>query len=92
MLPELPDNFNLPILIVQHMPSAFTRSLSESLDARSAVTVKEAEQGETIERNIAYIAPGGRQMKVGLAPDGARKVIVLTDDPPENNCKPSRSL
>ena len=89
MLPELPDNFNLPILIVQHMPSAFTRSLSESLDARSAVTVKEAEQGETIERNIAYIAPGGRQMKVGLAPDGARKVIVLTDDPPENNCKPS---
>ena len=89
MLPELPDNLNLPILIVQHMPSAFTRSLAEGLDARSAFTVKEAEQGETIERNIVYIAPGGRQMKVGLAPDGTRKIIVLTDDPPENNCKPS---
>jgi two-component system chemotaxis response regulator CheB len=89
MLPGLPDDLNLPILIVQHMPSAFTRSLAEGLDARSALMVKEAVQGETIERNIVYIAPGGRQMKVGLAPDGTRRIIVLTDDPPENNCKPS---
>jgi len=51
--------------------------------------VKEAEDGETVHGNSAYVAPGGKQMKVTLGADALSKIIRVTDDPPENNCKPS---
>jgi two-component system chemotaxis response regulator CheB len=90
MLPALPKDMNVPVFIVQHMPPLFTLSLAQSLDAKCAIKVKEGEDGEPIQSNIAYIAPGGRQMKVVLGgADGGRKLIRITDDPPENNCKPS---
>ena len=89
MLPNLPANIGVPILIVQHMPPVFTQSLASSLDARCGFTVKEAENGEPVRPNCAYIAPGGRQMKVTLGGDASTKIIRVTDDPPENNCKPS---
>jgi two-component system, chemotaxis family, protein-glutamate methylesterase/glutaminase len=89
MLPSLPANISVPILIVQHMPPVFTQSLASSLDARCAFTVKEAENGEPVRPNCAYIAPGGKQMKVTLGGDASTKIIRVTDDPPENNCKPS---
>jgi two-component system chemotaxis response regulator CheB len=89
MLPDLPRDINVPVLIVQHMPPLFTHSLAQSLDAKCAIRVKEGEDGEPVQSNTAYIAPGGRQMKVVLGADGGRKLIRVTDDPPENNCKPS---
>jgi two-component system chemotaxis response regulator CheB len=89
MLPLLPGDIDVPVLIVQHMPPLFTKSLAASLDAKSALTVKEGEDGETIKNNIVYIAPGGRQMKVTLGANASTKIIRVTDDPPENNCKPS---
>ncbi len=89
MLPNLPANIGVPILIVQHMPPVFTQSLAASLDARCGFTVKEAENGEPVRPNCAYIAPGGKQMKVTLGGDASTKIIRVTDDPPENNCKPS---
>jgi two-component system chemotaxis response regulator CheB len=89
MLPLLRGDIDVPILIVQHMPPLFTKSLAASLDAKSALTVKEGEDGETIKNNVVYIAPGGRQMKVTLGANAATKIIRVTDDPPENNCKPS---
>ena len=89
MLPLLPGDINVPVLIVQHMPPLFTKSLAASLDAKSALTVKEGEDGESIKNNVVYIAPGGRQMKVTLGANAATKIIRVTDDPPENNCKPS---
>ena len=89
MLPRLPGNLNVPILIVQHMPPVFTKSLASSLDKKCALRVKEAEDREPIEPNVVYIAPGGKQMKLVAATDGSRRLIKITDDPPENSCKPS---
>lgn len=74
--------------MVQHMPPVFTKSLAESLDAKCKLKVKEAEEGEVIEPNVVYIAPGGKQMKI-VKGAGENRVIKITDDPPENNCKPS---
>lgn len=89
MMPRLPGNLGVPILIVQHMPPVFTKSLAASLDKKCALTVKEAENGENILPNVAYIAPGGKQMKLVAGTDGQHRRIKLTDDPPENSCKPS---
>ena len=88
LLPAIPGDIGVPILIVQHMPPIFTRSLAESLAARCAVTVREAVHGETLQAATVYIAPGGRQMRLGAGPE-KEPVIELTDDPPENNCRPA---
>ncbi|MFZ5763569.1 MAG: protein-glutamate methylesterase/protein-glutamine glutaminase [Thermodesulfobacteriota bacterium] len=87
-LPQLPVDIGVPILLVQHMPPVFTQSLAKSLDGKCALTVKEAVDGEAVQRNTVYIAPGGKQMKVGSGVAMA-KIIRITDDPPENNCRPA---
>ena len=89
MLPMIPKDIGVPILIVQHMPPIFTQSLANSLDAKCAITVREARQGDPILPNTALIAPGGKQMKIAAGPDGKNRIIKITDDPPENSCKPS---
>lgn len=89
MLPKLPGNINVPVLIVQHMPPVFTKSLAASLDKKCALTVKEAVDKEPIRPNTVYIAPGGKQMKLVAAADGKERLIKITNDPPENSCKPS---
>jgi len=89
MLPKLPRDINVPILIVQHMPPVFTKSLAASLDKKCQLTVKEAEDREPLQPNVIYIAPGGKQMKLVAATDGTHRLIKITDDPPENSCKPS---
>lgn len=89
MLPRLPGDLGVPVLIVQHMPPVFTKSLAASLDKKCALTVKEAENGENILPNVAYIAPGGKQMKLVAGTDGQHRRIKITDDPPENSCRPS---
>jgi two-component system, chemotaxis family, protein-glutamate methylesterase/glutaminase len=63
IIPMLPKDFPLPILIVQHMPPKFTKSLSDRLNSMSQIAVKEAEHGETIKNGTAYIAQGGFHMK-----------------------------
>lgn len=89
MMPMLPGDINVPIVIVQHMPPVFTKSLAKSLNAKCAITVKEAENGEILQANIAFIAPGGKQMKIMAHANGKDRVIKITDDPPVNSCKPS---
>lgn len=89
VLPKLPGDIGVPILIVQHMPPVFTKSLATSLDKKCALAVKEAENGENILANTIYIAPGGKQMKILAGTDGTHRKIKLTDDPPENSCRPS---
>jgi len=90
LLPEIPKGLGVPLLIVQHMPPGFTQTLAETLDAKCAIHVREATDGESPEPDIAYIAPGGRHMRLkpGPAPE-MNKIINITDDPPENNCRPS---
>jgi two-component system chemotaxis response regulator CheB len=89
MLPMIPKDIGVPILIVQHMPPMLTQSLANSLAGKCAVAVREARQGEPIVPNTVFIAPGGKQMKIVAGADGKSRVIKITDDPPENSCKPS---
>lgn len=95
VIPKLPGNLGVPILIVQHMPPLFTASLASSLDAKSALRVKEAEHREPIQPNTVYIAPGGRHMVVEQGAAHATRSsgnlgrIAITDAPPENSCRPS---
>ncbi len=89
VLPKLPANIGVPIVIVQHMPPVFTKSLATSLDKKCALHVKEAEDRETLVDNTIYIAPGGKQMKLVASADGLHRQIKITNDPPENSCKPS---
>lgn len=89
LIPMLPADLKAPVLIVQHMPPMFTASLANSLNNKSPLEVKEAENGELITPGKVLIAPGGKQMKVIAAADGLSRKIKITDDPPENSCKPS---
>lgn len=89
MMPLLPGDLGVPLLIVQHMPPLFTASLAGSLDGKCQLRVKEAEDGEVLQPNVAYIAPGGRQMRVTPAADPSKRLVRITDDPPENHCRPS---
>ncbi len=84
LIPKLRQDNDVPIVIVQHMPPVFTKSLAESLNKNSHLTVVEAVQGEKLKSNHVYIAPGGKQMKINM-----NREIVITDDPPENHCKPA---
>lgn len=77
----------VPLFIVQHMPPLFTKTLAKSINDVSQVNVKEAEDGDRPQPNHAYIAPGGRQMKLVMDGDGV--LIRITDDPSSNFCKPS---
>lgn len=87
LIPKLPADFPAPILIVQHMPPMFTRLLADGLNASSALTVQEAETGDLVTAGSVYIAPGGKQMKI--VKDGTDVRIQITDDPPENSCRPA---
>jgi len=88
LLPALPGDLGAPVFIVQHMPALFTSPLAASLDRKSAIRVSEARDGTVAQRNCAYIAPGGMQMKLTAGQRG-EVVLRLADDPPENGCKPS---
>jgi len=88
LIPSLPGDLGAPVFIVQHMPAMFTHPLAVSLDRKSALRVKEAEDGETARANWAYLAPGGRQMKLTPGPQG-EILVRLTDDPAENGCRPA---
>ncbi len=64
VIPKLPGSINAAILIVQHMPPGFTKSLAERLDSISNIKVKEAEDNELIIPGCAYIAPGDFHLTV----------------------------
>ncbi len=87
IIPKLPSTLKVPVLIVQHMPAAFTSVLAESLDKKSPLSVVEAKHGELIQRGKVYIAPGGKQMR--LKGSASAATIDITDDAPVKHCKPS---
>ena len=89
ILPDIPENINVPLLIVQHMPSVFTQFITSGLNKKCAIEVRAAVDGEPVMPNRAIFAPGGKQMKVEKSADGKIFIIRVTDDRPENNCKPS---
>ncbi len=66
VLSKIPENFSLPILLIQHMPGTFTPAFAERLNQVSAIKVKEAANGDVLFPGVAYLAPGGKQMSVQL--------------------------
>nr|MCR4588622.1 chemotaxis-specific protein-glutamate methyltransferase CheB [Lachnospiraceae bacterium] len=86
VVPKLPKNINAPILIVQHMPQGFTKSLAERLDSLSEVSVKEAEDGDALEKGHVYIARGGAHMNVDPKKPGVN--IFYSDQPTREGVKP----
>lgn len=93
LIPRLPGDFPVPILMVQHMPPLFTASLAEHLDQRSKLSVREARDGEPILPGSVLIAPGGKHMVVRRYQDSdsgeSVPVVGLNENPPENSCRPS---
>jgi two-component system chemotaxis response regulator CheB len=79
IIPRLPEDLQSTVLIVQHMPVGFTRSLAERLDARSALRVREAEDDEAIRPGVVLVAPAGRHMKLRRRAGGVR--VWLDEEP-----------
>jgi two-component system chemotaxis response regulator CheB len=88
LIPHLPGDLGVPVLVCQHMPPVFTRLLAERLDAKSALHVQEAADGDAITPGGVWIAPGGLHMVVRRIPGGA-PVIGTNTEPPENSCRPA---
>ena len=87
ILPQLPADFPLPVLVVQHMPTLFTRLLAERLHSSCKLPVKEASQGEKVMVGKILIAPGDFHMKV--AASGGEVHILLDQSPLQNFCRPA---
>ncbi|MCL9969507.1 chemotaxis response regulator protein-glutamate methylesterase [Anoxybacillus kestanbolensis] len=87
VLTKFPATIDAPILIVQHMPKGFTKSLATRLDSLCNIRVKEAEDGEVIQKGTAYIAPGGNHLYVKRV--GTSLAIHLDEGAPRNGHRPS---
>ncbi|HKM20620.1 MAG TPA: chemotaxis-specific protein-glutamate methyltransferase CheB [Lachnospiraceae bacterium] len=86
VIPKLPSDLKVPVLLVQHMPRGFTKSLAERLDELSPLPVKEAEDGDVLQAGHVYVAQGGKHMKVAM--QGAKACLQLTDEPAREGVKP----
>lgn len=84
VIPRLPGDLGAAVLIVQHMPPGFTRSLAQRLDELSAIRVREAQPGDLLTDNTAFVAPGGYHMTV----DGEGR-IALDQEPPLHGVRPA---
>jgi two-component system chemotaxis response regulator CheB len=89
IIPRIPANFPIPIVIVQHMPPGFTRPLADRLNAQSALRVVEGHDGLTLHAGLAVIAPAGKQLRlrgsgeavsIALGPDDADSLHVPSVD------------
>lgn len=87
VMDELSKNIKAAILIVQHMPATFTKSLAMRLDSVSKFSVKEAEDGDEVKPGHAYLAPGGLQM--GVIYLGNQLKIKVNKDELVNGHRPS---
>ncbi|MBI1322602.1 chemotaxis-specific protein-glutamate methyltransferase CheB [bacterium] len=91
LLAELPRNFPVPIVIVQHMPAEFTKNLADRLDATCALTVREAAAGDVLQPGQALIAPGDQHMVLRRGED-RRATVTLNQGPMENSCRPAADV
>jgi two-component system chemotaxis response regulator CheB len=87
LIPTLPRELLVPVVIVQHMPPVFTRLLAERLAAKSQIGVEEGHAGAVLKPGCAYIAPGDYHMVV--ASDHQQVMLRTYQGPPENSCRPA---
>ncbi|NWF97638.1 MAG: chemotaxis response regulator protein-glutamate methylesterase [Nitrospirae bacterium] len=78
VIPKIPKDFPVPIVIAQHMPPNFTKPFAERLNQLSAVTVKEAEEGEPLKPGIALVAPGKGNMRISRK-KGIETIVNITE-------------
>jgi two-component system chemotaxis response regulator CheB len=90
IVPHLAATLDAAVLIVQHMPAGFTRSLARRLDAVCPLPVCEAEDGQMVVHGRVYIAPGGRHMAVVRRAAGV--AIALEDSPPLWGVRPAADI
>ena len=90
ILPEIPRDFRLPILVVQHMPELFTGPLAQRLSQRCSVRVQEAAECAPVIPGIIYVARGNWHMEVVAATRaGSPATLHLHQGPLENHCRPA---
>ncbi len=80
ILPQLPPDLGVPVVVVQHMPPQFTGPFAARLGQHCALRVKEACAGDALEPGSIYVAPGGRHLKVARRLGGGLRVR-LSDEP-----------
>lgn len=91
VIPYLPENLDAPMVLVQHMPAGFTKSMADRLNEVSKINVKEAEDGDKLEKGWIYVAPGGKHMEVVKSPDGSHK-IKLNNMPAIGGLRPCANI
>ena len=91
VIPFLPKEMNAPMVLVQHMPAGFTKTMADRLNEVSKVSVKEAQEGDVLQKGTVYIAPGGKHMLVKKMPGGGHK-ITLSDAAPIGGLKPCANV
>ena len=87
LVAQLPADFGVPVLVVQHMPPVFTTMLAQRLDRISALTVREAVAGDVPRAGEVLIAPGDRHLRVEARDGGVR--VAIDQGPQENFCRPA---
>ena len=91
VIPFLPKNLDAPMVLVQHMPAGFTKSMADRLNEVSPIAVKEAQDGDKLEKGQIYVAPGGKHMEVVKCADGSHK-ISLNNMPAIGGLRPCANI
>lgn len=86
VIPKLPKKLAAPVVLVQHMPEGFTKTLAMRLDEQSEVSVKEAEEGDVLQNGHVYIARGGTHLALQETVNGCE--VYFDDKPPIGGLKP----
>jgi two-component system chemotaxis response regulator CheB len=89
VIPYIPGSISAGIVIVQHMPPGFTKSLAERLNSLSEITVKEAQDGDIIQAGVAYIAPGDFHVLVENSTRANEFCIKLSSEPQVGGHRPA---
>lgn len=89
LLPRLPADLGVPVLVVQHMPPVFTAMLAQRLDKLSALTVREAVDGEEVRPGEVLLAPGDFHLRLSRAGRASPVRVALDQGPQENFCRPA---
>lgn len=91
VIPKLPENLDAAVVLVQHMPVGFTASLSARLDEMSEIRVREAQDGEILQKGTVYIAKGGSQMRV-IEKNRHEFVLSVREEGARNGLKPCADI
>jgi two-component system chemotaxis response regulator CheB len=88
ILTQFPQDFPMPIIMVQHMPATFTNAFASRLNSLCKINVKEASDGDVLKPGCAYLAPGGRQMII-TGTENSAKIKIIDDNSAKITFKPS---